>query len=327
MSLVSLFCLAFAVVYCSEEMVGVLSHHAAHFELFKIKYEKSYTSKQEHDYRLGVFKKNLEFVEKFDAQANGFTVALNKFADLHTHEFKKLMNGLNITKVAAKPTFSAQPVDVPSTWDWRTKGAVTAVKNQQQCGSCWAFSATGSTEGAWFLAKQQLVSLSEQNLVDCSTAQGNNGCNGGLMDQAFQYIEIAGIDTEASYPYTATGPNTCEFDPANVGAKLSSYNDITSGSESGLLTALAKTPVSIAIDASQQSFQFYSGGVYNEPACSSSQLDHGVLAVGWGTYQGSDYWLVKNSWGTDWGLSGYIMMSRNLNNQCGVATAASYPIV
>jgi len=177
--------------------------------------------------------------------------------------------------------------------------------------------------------KNSLVSLSEQNLVDCSTAEGNEGCNGGLMDQAFQYvIKNRGIDTEASYPYTATGPNTCEFNRANVGATISNFHDVPSGSESSLLDAAFQQPTSVAIDASHMSFQFYNGGVYNEPACSSSQLDHGVLAVGFGLYQGSTpYWLVKNSWGTSWGLQGYIMMSRNKNNQCGIATAASYPIV
>jgi cathepsin L len=183
-------------------------------------------------------------------------------------------------------------------------------------------------EGAWFIKHQSLVSLSEQNLIDCSVAQGNEGCNGGLMDQAFQYvISNNGIDTEASYRYSATGPNACRFSRSNVGATISNYHDVRSGDEAGLLDAVYLNPTSVAIDASHQSFQFYDGGVYNEPACSSSQLDHGVLAIGYGTYQGSAYWLVKNSWGTSWGLSGYIMMSRNRNNQCGIATAASYPIV
>jgi len=148
------------------------------------------------------------------------------------------------------------------------------------------------------------------------------------MDQAFQYIiSNNGIDTEASYPYTATGPNDCQYNAANSAATLSSFQDIAQGDENALLQAVYTTPVSVAIDASQQSFQFYSSGVYNEPDCSSTQLDHGVLAIGFGTYQKADYWLVKNSWGKSWGLTGYIMMSRNLNNQCGIATAASYPIV
>jgi len=281
--------------------------------------------------RFEIFQANHKFITEFPASDRGFTVAHNEFSDLSNQEFRARFNGLNITKKPAT-TRSARLTlksSIPTNWDWRTKGAVTPIKNQGQCGSCWSFSATGSMEGAWFLAKKQLVSLSEQNLIDCSTAQGNEGCNGGLMDQAFQYvITNNGIDTEASYPYTATGPNSCQYNVANKAATMSSFTDVTSGSESGLLTAVYKTPTSVAIDASQQSFQFYSGGVYNEPACSSTQLDHGVLAVGFGMYQGNTaYWLVKNSWGTSWGLNGYIMMSRNLNNQCGIATAASYPIV
>jgi len=153
------------------------------------------------------------------------------------------------------------------------------------------------------------------------------GCQGGLMDQAFQYIITNnGIDTEASYPYTATGPNSCQFSSSNVGALLKSFTDVTSGDESALQTAVTQQPVSVAIDASQQSFQLYQSGIYNEPACSSSQLDHGVLAVGYGSdSSNTDYWIVKNSWGTGWGMQGYIWMSRNAQNQCGIATAASWP--
>jgi len=241
-----------------------------------------------------------------------------------------MMNGMNISRVPVPSArLMLKHTNIPTTWDWRTKGAVTPIKNQGQCGSCWSFSATGSTEGAWFLKRGDLVSLSEQNLIDCSTAQGNEGCNGGLMDEAFQYIiSNHGIDTEASYPYTATGPNQCEYNPVHIGAMLSSYRDVRSGSEVDLLQAVFQTPTSVAIDASHMSFQFYNGGVYNEPACSSTQLDHGVLAIGFGMYQGDTaYWLVKNSWGPNWGMNGYIMMSRNKNNQCGIATAASYPIV
>jgi len=304
----------------------------ANWENFKVAHAKNYASVAEHDMRFEIFQANHKFISEFPRD-RGFTVAHNEYSDLTSQEFRARFNGLNITKksavvVARSPRLTLKNA-APTNWDWRTKGAVTGIKNQGQCGSCWSFSATGSMEGAWFLKKSKLISLSEQNLIDCSTAQGNEGCNGGLMDQAFQYvISNSGIDTEASYPYTATGPNSCQYSAANKAATMSSFQDVTSGSESALLTAVFKTPTSVAIDASQQSFQFYSGGVYNEPACSSTQLDHGVLAVGFGMYQSSTaYWLVKNSWGTSWGLNGYIMMSRNLNNQCGIATAASYPIV
>jgi len=183
-------------------------------------------------------------------------------------------------------------------------------------------------EGAKFLKTGTLTSLSEQNLVDCSTKQGNEGCQGGLMDQAFQYvIDNHGIDTEASYMYTATGPNSCKFKPADIGDTISSYTDIPQGSESALETAANQQPISVGIDASNYSFQLYTGGVYYEPECSTTQLDHGVLVVGYGTSTtGTNYWLVKNSWGTSWGMKGYIQMSKDRNNNCGIATSASYPV-
>jgi len=305
------------------------------FEDFKITYWKVYRSTQEHDQRFEIFKNNLNFIKNFHAKERGFTVGINEFADLSNSEFRAQMNGYrNITRYLTTRSHVKSPrlklkKTIPEVWDWRAKGAVTNVKNQGQCGSCWSFSSTGSLEGAWFLKTKNLVSLSEQNLIDCSTSQGNEGCNGGFMDLAFSYvISNNGIDTEASYPYTATGPNQCEFMRANVGADIKSYHNIPSGSESDLMEATFQQPTSVAIDASHPSFQFYSGGVYNEPDCSSSILDHAVLSIGFGVYQETTpYWLVKNSWGTSWGLQGYIMMSRNKNNQCGIATAASYPCI
>jgi len=292
-------------------------------------HQRSFSS-LEFKQRFGIWKANFDFIQAHNAKNLSYTMGLNQFADLTNREFNSLFKGLH--KIDRHPMLTHSVVaapGLPTSIDWRSRGVVTQVKNQGQCGSCWSFSSTGSIEGQHAIATGSLVSLSEQNLVDCSTAQGNQGCNGGLMDQAFQYV-IAnnGIDTEASYPYTATGPNQCEFNSANVGATIQNYKDVASGSESDLQRAVGTVgPVSVAIDASHDSFQFYNGGVYYEPDCSSSQLDHGVLSVGYGTYQGSDFWLVKNSWGASWGLNGYIMMSRNQNNQCGIATSASYPCV
>jgi cathepsin L len=299
------------------------------FEGWKATHNKAYQNAKEHSYRLAVFAKHARFVDSWDAEARGFKVGLNAFADLTNEEFRATFNGMNVSKIPTVQGASSTVITAPKTQDWRKHGAVTGVKNQGQCGSCWSFSATGSTEGAWFLKKGMLVSLSEQNLVDCSVAQGNQGCNGGLMDQAFQYvITNNGIDTEASYPYTATGPNSCQFSSSNVGATLSSFTDVRSGDENALMNAVGSTPVSVAIDASNESFQLYQSGVYNEPACSSTQLDHGVLSVGYDTTSdGVAYWIVKNSWGASWGQAGYIWMSRNANNQCGIATAASYPTI
>jgi len=162
--------------------------------------------------------------------------------------------------------------------------------------------------------------------MDCSTAQGNQGCDGGLMTAAMQYIiSNNGIDTEASYPYTAEDGTSCQYTTANKGATLTGFTNVQTGSESDLQAKTYLGPVSVAIDASQNSFQFYSSGVYYEPACSSTALDHGVLSAGWGVSGSTPYWLVKNSWGTDWGLDGFIWMSRNKNNNCGIATMATLP--
>jgi len=274
--------------------------------------------------RYNIFKSNMDFVESHNAANKSFAVAMNKFGDLSAEEFGRFFLGTRVSVSTAVRQVSA-PGANPAQWDWRTKGAVTAIKNQGQCGSCWSFSTTGSTEGCHFLTTKKLVSLSEQNLMDCSTSQGNQGCDGGLMTQAMDYIiSNKGIDTESSYPYTAQD-GTCHYKAANSGATLKSYINVNQGDENDLQDKVYLGPTSVAIDASHSSFQFYSSGVYNEPDCSSTQLDHGVLAIGWGTASGSDYWLVKNSWGTDWGLQGYIWMTRNGNNQCGIATMATLP--
>jgi len=161
--------------------------------------------------------------------------------------------------------------------------------------------------------------------MDCSTAQGNQGCNGGLMTSAMDYIiKNKGIDSETSYPYVAKD-GTCKYNAANKASTLGSYSNVKAGSESELQNSVNSGPTSVAIDASQSSFQFYSTGVYYDAKCSSSNLDHGVLAVGWGSSSGSDYWIVKNSWGADWGQSGYIWMARNRSNNCGIATMATLP--
>jgi cathepsin L len=291
---------------------------------------KVYQSAEEMNFRLGIFAKHAEFVRNWDAKARGFEVGLNEYADLSNQEFRARFNGMNVSVMipAMMDNIEINP-EAPADWDWRTKGAVTPIKNQGQCGSCWSFSTTGCVEGVHKIATGQLVSLSEQNLVDCSVPQGNQGCDGGLMDDAFQYIiQNNGIDTEASYPYTATGPNACRFSRANVGATIHSFTDVASGSEAALLNAVYGRPTSVAIDASHTSFQLYTSGVYYEPACSATQLDHGVLAIGWGVdaASGQAYWLVKNSWGTSWGMRGFILMSRNRNNNCGIATMSSFAV-
>jgi cathepsin L len=289
-----------------------------------------YSRSYDHDVfqaKYQTWKANMAFIEDFNSKGtNSFTVAMNGYGDLSVSEFNQRFKGLKMP--AELPPAATQPIPFvgQATVDWRTKGAVTAVKNQGQCGSCWSFSTTGSVEGCHKITTNTLVSLSEQNLMDCSWAEGNEACDGGLMTQAMEYIiKNKGIDTETSYPYTATSSQSCKYKTADIGSTETSYTNVASGSETDLANKVNLGPTSVAIDASHSSFQFYKSGVYYEPACSATQLDHGVLAVGYGTDGTSDYWLVKNSWGTDWGMSGYINMARNRNNNCGIATMATLP--
>jgi len=288
---------------------------------------KKYSHDNEYQYRLSVYRSNLQFIEEHNRKNLGFTVAMNKFGDLTLQEFKAIYLTLNVNVSDQEVTDTMYyPPPTADDVDWRTKGAVTGVKDQGQCGSCWAFSSTGSIEGAYFLAKGQLVSASEQQLVDCSGSYGNYGCDGGLMDSAFDYIikSSKGLEGESDYPYTARD-GSCKFDAGKIKTTITGRKSVAKGNENDLQSSIMKQPVSVAIDAGHSSFQFYHSGVYNEPACSATQLDHGVLAVGYGT-SSSPYYIVKNSWGTSWGAQGYILMTRNKNNQCGIATMSSYPV-
>jgi len=301
---------------------------------FKVKFSKTYDSMEEEGIRRSIWEKHHAYIlEHNKAYAMGestFFLGENEFMDMHNDEFVQKMNGYQGRSGPSNNLVHTnnEVTDLPDTVDWRDKGYITPVKNQKQCGSCWAFSTTGSLEGQWFKKTGKLTSLSEQNLVDCSKKQGNEGCEGGLMDNAFKYIkENNGIDTEQSYPYTGEN-GKCHFSASNVGANVTGFVDVKSKDESALQSAVATVgPISVAIDASHESFQLYRGGVYHNWFCSETRLDHGVLAAGYGTDNGKDYWLVKNSWGTTWGLKGYIMMSRNRHNNCGIATQASYPTV
>jgi len=298
---------------------------------------KKYTLTEEITRRLA-WEANVEIIHthnlEHDLGLHSFTLGLNKYADLTNEEFNKQMNTLKVHPGNQTNDVNRRTYVVPANYkrpdwiDWTQKGYVTQVKDQGQCGSCWAFSSTGSLEGQHFAKTGQLVSLSEQNLVDCSQSYGNAGCNGGWMDNSFRYIQAnGGIDTEDSYPYETRTAN-CRFNPGAVGATDTGFVDVPSQDENALQDACGNVgPISVAIDASHSSFQMYKDGLYDEPACSTTNLDHGVLVVGYGVKDGQDCYIVKNSWGSSWGTGGYILMSRNKGNQCGIATAASYPTV
>nr|KJB14609.1 hypothetical protein B456_002G133800 [Gossypium raimondii] len=305
----------------------------AMYEEWLVKHGKTYNGLGEKERRFQIFKDNLRFIDEHNAdESQSFKVGLNRFADLTNEEYRAIYLGIkkaNRKVSKASDRYAALLGEkLPDSVDWREKGAVAEVKDQGSCGSCWAFSTIAAVEGINQIVTGELLSLSEQELVDCDTSY-NEGCNGGLMDYAFEFIiKNGGIDTEEDYPYTARD-GTC--DPYRKNAKVVSindYEDVPVNDEKALKKAVANQPVSVAIEAGGRSFQLYQSGIFDGKC--GTQLDHGVTAVGYGTEKGKDYWIVKNSWGSSWGEAGYIRMARNVANtvtgKCGIAMEASYPI-
>jgi len=280
------------------------------------------------DERFQIFSSNLEKIRLLNQQSKSEDFGVSKFALLSGDEFKAKYLKLKIpnkdSSIPVAPHYSQEIIDaLPTEFDWRTKGAVTPVKDQGMCGSCWAFSATGNMEGQWFLAGNKLTSLSEQNLVDCDhECQDKNdcdqGCNGGLQPNAYQYVMKNGIDTEDSYAYEATD-GKCRFKPESVGTKISNWTFISQDEDQMASYLVDHGPLAVAVDA--EIWQFYVGnGVITLPC--GTDLDHGVLVVGYGEetdifgYKIS-YWTIKNSWGESWGDSGYVYIEKG-NGKCGV---------
>jgi len=298
------------------------------FNDWMVKYNKKYATEEETQMRMNIFHENILKIAQLNAKANSHKSSakfgLNKFADMDSKEFDtkfkgyKSMKNLRATHSTPSSAFVGAPL--PSSFDWRTykTKVVSAVKDQEQCGSCWAFSATEGTESAWALAGNKLVALAPQQIVDCDTS--DSGCNGGDLPTAFAYIEANGLEAEASYPYTGED-GTCAYDKSEVVAQITGWGYATqSGNETEMqANSFVHGPLSICVDA--ETWQTYTSGVITSD-CSNS-LDHCVQIVGWGSSNNVPYWIIRNSWGADWGISGYIWVERN-QDLCGVADEATY---
>jgi len=300
---------------------------------FKTLFNRHFGSPEHERARYWIFKQNVENMKTHNAKSSTYRMGVNEFSDLTADEFAEAHFGFSKPAemwpgVKKLGTHRAKAGEVlASSVDWTTKGAVTPVKNQGQCGSCWSFSTTGALEGAWELATGALVSVSEQQFVDCS--KQNSGCSGGLMDYAFSYAEGVSLCTEDSYSYTARD-GSCHTGGCTVAIPqggVTGYHDVAQNDENALMSAVTQQPVSVAIEADKSAFQSYTSGVL-QGNCGTN-LDHGVLCVGFGSDNGVDYWKVKNSWGGSWGESGYVRMLRGKGSsgECGILKSASYPDV
>lgn len=306
----------------------------AQWEEWRTTHRKEYNGLDEEGIRKAIWEKNMRMIEAHNQEAalgmHSFELGMNHLGDMTSEEVSEKMTGLQVP-VNRERTFTMDLDDrvtrLPKTVDYRKQGMVTAVKNQGSCGSCWAFSSAGALEGQLAKKTGQLMDLSPQNLVDCVTE--NDGCGGGYMTNAFKYVvDNGGIDSEEAYPYIGED-QPCRYNSTGMAAQCKSYKEVPEGNEHALAIALFKHgPVSVGIDATLSSFQFYTKGVYYDRNCNKEDINHAVLAVGFGqNTKGKKYWIVKNSWGETWGNKGYIMMARNRDNLCGIANLASFPVM
>lgn len=289
---------------------------------FKAVHNKTYDSIEE-PFRFDVFKANLKRIKNYQDNDKGASYGVTKFADLTPKEFKTQILGVRGRYDSLNPSHEGRQVykprnqDIPAAFDWRNKSAVTPVKNQGSCGSCWAFSAIQNIEGAHAIKHGELLTLSEQELVDCDKV--DLGCDGGLMENAMTFLQNnGGVALESDYPYTGED-GTCNFDKSKAAVQVTGYLNISSNETEIAQSLVELGPLSIAVHADP--WQFYLGGITNPWFC-NGDLDHGVLLVGYGRGSSflvaeTDYWIIKNSWGESWGESGYIRLVRG-SGVCGM---------
>jgi len=348
-SAVAALVLMFAVISVARGIDPDNDFTDANWQAFKARFGKQYSSLSEENSRRAMREMNMRTIKEHNDAANQgqhtFTLGENEFSDWTPAEYRKMLGykPSSVKTTTRRRRQASQPPmpvysntvslsTLPTTVNWTTAGWVGPVMNQGQCGSCWSYSSAGAIEAQYMNYTNTWVQLSEQNLIDCSSAKGNMGCNGGNIDDAFWYVQTNGIESLAAYPdvsnITGVSNSTCMFNPSQSVTSVVSWRNVLSGSEDALQQAVALAgPVSAAIDASLLSFQYYRSGVYAPTGCNPDTLDHAILVVGYGVSNGLPYWLIQNSWGTSWGINGYMMMARDSNNMCGIASAASFPVL
>jgi cathepsin L len=352
---ISVLLLLAAVVFSANATNDDFSDEA--WQAFKLRYGKNYADPKEDSLRRGIREVMLRMMNQHNEEADrglhSFKLGENQLIDMTPAEYRKMLGyrssaqlasagGSKLSRHRRRRQASQPPMPIytntsdvstlPATVNWTAAGWVGPVMNQGQCGSCWSYSSAGAIEAQYMNYTGTWVQLSEQNLIDCSSSEGNLGCDGGNIDDAFWYVQTNGIESLAMYPdvsnVTGVSNQTCAFNPSDSITTVNSWRNVEQFNELALQQAVALTgPVSVAIDAGLMSFQIYKSGVYAPTACSTTNLDHAVLVVGYGVSGTQPYWLIQNSWGTSWGIAGYMMMARNDNNMCGIATEASFPVI
>nr|XP_027200209.1 digestive cysteine proteinase 2-like [Dermatophagoides pteronyssinus] len=313
-----------------EFILNDYGHVDEHFKQFIEKHSKNYT--KEVNFRRFIFLQNYRFIQAQNRKNIHYQLAVNHLADRTDEEMSRIRGKIQVTNVDKNGIlFDKSHYDtskLPNQWDWRLLGAVTPVKDQAICGSCWSFGATGTIEGQYFVKTGHLLKLSQQQLIDCSWTEDNNGCDGGEDFRTYNYImKAGGIATEEDYGHYLGVDGKCHDKNVKKSVKIKGFYNVTIGDVDAMKVALYyHGPVTVAVDASQKTFTFYSNGIYYDPNCSSKNLDHQVLAVGYGELNGQKYWLIKNSWSTYWGNDGYILINQK-NNDCGVLTDATFPLI